>query len=55
MFGFLKKKEVFLCPVDGEILPISEVNDPVFSQEMMGPGFAVAPTSSVVVPWMEML
>lgn len=31
MFGFLKKKEVFLCPVDGKILPISEVNDPVFS------------------------
>ena len=53
MFGFLKKKEVFLCPVDGEILPISEVNDPVFSQEMMGPGFAVAPTSSVVVAPMD--
>ena len=30
MFGFLKKKEVFVCPVDGKILPISEVNDPVF-------------------------
>ena len=53
MFGFLKKKEVFLCPVDGKILPISEVNDPVFSQEMMGPGFAVVPTSKVVVVPMD--
>lgn len=53
MFGFLKKKEVFLCPVDGKILPISEVNDPVFSQEMMGPGFAVVPTSKVVVAPMD--
>lgn len=53
MFGFLKKKEVFVCPVDGKILPISEVNDPVFSQEMMGPGFAVVPTSKVVVAPMD--
>lgn len=53
MFGFLKKKEVFLCPVDGKILPIGEVNDPVFSQEMMGPGFAVVPTSKVVVVPMD--
>ena len=53
MFGFLKKKEVFLCPVDGKILPIGEVNDPVFSQEMMGPGFAVVPTSKVVVAPMD--
>lgn len=53
MFGFLKKKEVFLCPVDGKILPISEVNDPVFSQEMMGPGFAVVPSSKVIVAPMD--
>ncbi len=30
-------------PVSGDIIPITEVNDPVFSQKMMGEGFAVQP------------
>ncbi|MGT2637198.1 PTS transporter subunit IIBC [Streptococcus ratti] len=28
---------------DGEVIPITEVHDPVFSQKMMGDGFAVEP------------
>ncbi|PTQ82230.1 PTS system IIA component (Glc family) [Trichococcus patagoniensis] len=54
MFGFLKKDkkrdaqlagEVTLySPVNGTVIPIIEVSDPVFSQKMMGDGFAVVPT-----------
>ncbi|WP_117149425.1 glucose-specific PTS transporter subunit IIBC [Paraliobacillus zengyii] len=36
-------------PMAGEILPISEVPDQVFSQKMMGDGFAVKPTAGKVV------
>lgn len=52
MFGFLKKKKeakVFnnnlYAVATGEIIPIDKVSDPVFSQKMMGDGFAVIPTS----------
>ncbi|HLQ40885.1 MAG TPA: PTS glucose transporter subunit IIA [Tetragenococcus sp.] len=46
MFSFLKKKKNPLCsPVTGKLLPLSQVDDPVFSQGMMGPGFAVIPSN----------
>ncbi|WP_240422338.1 PTS sugar transporter subunit IIA [Listeria costaricensis] len=38
-----------VAPADGEVIPITEVPDPVFSQKMMGDGFAVRPTSGQVV------
>lgn len=38
---FKKKKEKFVCPADGVVIDISEVSDPVFSQKMMGDGFAI--------------
>lgn len=31
-------------PIEGKILPLAEVNDAVFSSEMLGTGFAVEPT-----------
>jgi glucose-specific phosphotransferase system IIA component len=44
------KKEIKVCsPVDGEIVPTSEVKDETFSQNMMGRGFAIIPTSNVFV------
>lgn len=54
MFGFLKKKEVvplnntLYAVATGKLIPISEVNDPVFSQKMMGDGFAVIPESGEI-------
>lgn len=48
MFGFGKKRqqaiEVFR-PVPGRVMMLEEVGDPVFSQKMMGDGFAVEPVS----------
>lgn len=38
-----------LSPVDGAYVPIESVADPAFAQKMMGDGFAVAPSSGVVV------
>ncbi|AHH96092.1 PTS glucose transporter subunit IIA [Kutzneria viridogrisea] len=32
-----------LSPVSGEVVPLSEVPDPVFAQAMVGPGIAVQP------------
>ena len=60
MFGFGKKKkeaaaqeassaDVYVAPVTGEYLPLSEVSDPVFSQGVMGDGYAVNPTAGTIV------
>lgn len=52
LFDFLKgdkNKSVELYnPVDGDVIPIEEVSDPVFSQKMMGDGFGVEPTNGDV-------
>lgn len=57
MFGFLKKKEpvqlneTLYAVATGNLIPISEVNDPVFSQKMMGDGFAIIPeTGEIYAP-----
>lgn len=42
-------KEKVVSPVAGKIVPMSEVPDPVFSQKMMGDGFAVIPEDNVIV------
>ncbi|MEH7276422.1 PTS sugar transporter subunit IIA [Neobacillus vireti] len=38
-----------LQPLEGEIVPLEEVPDPVFSQKMIGDGFAVKPTNGSVI------
>ncbi|MBM7651952.1 N-acetylglucosamine-specific PTS transporter subunit IIBC [Neobacillus cucumis] len=50
--GFLPLTEAdFVMPIEGEAIPITEVPDPVFSQKMMGDGFAIIPANgSVVAP-----
>lgn len=57
VFDFLKgnknKEEVnpeqsLFNPVNGKIVAIEEVDDPVFSQKMMGDGFGVVPSSGEI-------
>ncbi|NRD77768.1 PTS glucose transporter subunit IIA [Bacillus sp. BRMEA1] len=50
-FNFFKKtKDLHIfVPVNGEIIPIEEVPDPVFNQKMMGVGAAVVPDHGDIV------
>ena len=52
MFNFFKKKEepfkVVSC-VDGTCINIENVKDEVFSQKMIGDGFAIVPCSNTIV------
>lgn len=36
----------FLAPLSGKIIPLSEVNDPVFAEKTLGDGFAIIPTDN---------
>ena len=40
--------EGIITPVSGKIIPLSEVNDPTFAQEMLGKGFAVMPDDGLI-------
>lgn len=49
MFGFgKKKKEIIGAPIEGEVVAISRVNDPTFSQEIVGRGVAIIPMTGRV-------
>lgn len=50
MFSFLKKNQfkVVAC-ASGKCIPLSEVNDSVFSKKMMGDGFAIIPENEMIV------
>ncbi|MBQ8814714.1 MAG: PTS glucose transporter subunit IIA [Lachnospiraceae bacterium] len=58
MFGFFRKnREVkpavdqnqLVAVADGKVIRMEDVNDPVFSEKMMGDGVAVVPTGTTVV------
>ena len=57
MFGSLKKlfggeekdEKVIAAPVSGNAVPMSQVNDPTFSQEILGKGTAVIPSEGKIV------
>jgi glucose-specific phosphotransferase system IIBC component len=38
----------FANPIRGEVIPLSEVPDKTFSQEMMGPGYAIVPADGEI-------
>jgi glucose PTS system EIICBA or EIICB component len=44
-----KGEDIFTSPLKGEIKPITEVPDAVFSEKMMGDGFAIVPAEGIVV------
>lgn len=48
---FKKKSKTveFFSPLNGKVINISEVPDPVFSEKMMGDGFAVIPSDGKLV------
>lgn len=50
MFNFLAKNKglSYFAPSSGTLTMLTELDDPVFSQKMMGDGFAVEPNESVV-------
>ncbi|MGX7108160.1 PTS sugar transporter subunit IIA [Facklamia miroungae] len=51
MFGLFKKKpkKISLHAVcDGDLIPLEQVNDQVFSKKMMGDGFAIKPHQSTI-------
>ena len=51
MFGFFKRKEkenVIYSPCNGQIVPLTEVPDPVFSEKVLGDGFAVIPAEGKI-------
>ncbi len=45
---FNKVKIKIFTPVNGKIIPLEEVPDPVFSEKLMGEGVAIIPTSGNV-------
>lgn len=49
MFGGSDAKKQILAPVAGRVVPMSEVNDPTFSQEILGKGVAIVPSEGKVV------
>ncbi|WPC42688.1 PTS glucose transporter subunit IIA [Clostridium sp. JS66] len=51
MFSKLFKKNndnLVCCPVNGKVVDITEVNDPVFSDKMMGEGVAIIPEDGII-------
>lgn len=51
MFNFFKKNQSsgdLYAPVNGECIDITDVNDPIFSDKILGDGFAVKPDTNII-------
>jgi len=54
LFDFLKKsatpqdKGILLQPIDGEIIPLADINDGVFSEGILGNGCGLIPSAEAV-------
>lgn len=49
LFGKKSVEEQLVSPLNGKVVSLDEVDDPVFNQRMMGDGVAVEPTDGRVV------
>ena len=47
--GGEKEREKIIAPVEGKAVPLSEVSDPTFSQEILGKGVAIIPEKGIIV------
>lgn len=47
--GDAKERDKVLAPVEGKVVPLSEVNDPAFRQEILGKGVAIIPERGRIV------
>lgn len=48
MFGMKKKEQAVFAPMSGKILALSSVDDPAFSEKMLGDGAAILPDSNEI-------
>lgn len=49
LFGKKSVEEQLVAPINGKVVSLDEVDDPVFSQRMMGDGIAIEPVDGKVV------
>jgi len=49
MFGNKQEYEIVVSPMEGKIIPVTEVSDPTFGQEIVGKGIAIIPSRGRVV------
>ena len=49
MFGFFKKERELAAICDGSVIDITKVPDKVFSQKILGDGFAIIPKSGFFI------
>ena len=53
MLGLFKKAIKIYAPMNGNVVDITEIDDPVFSQKMVGDGVAIIPESMDVLAPMD--
>lgn len=49
MFGLQEHKESLQSPIAGEVIPVTQVSDPTFGEEIVGKGVAIIPTDGHLV------
>ncbi len=48
MFNLFKKSHQIKAPINGTVISLEDINDPVFSKKIMGDGAAIKPTGDTI-------